>query len=326
MENEQTQSLETKNPFPFNNLFLIKGYTTGKNDFWMYMIGIIAIIIGYAFIQNIVFSSLSKVAIENGVSFSEISKNQNIVFNAKTIGFNKSIMLALLGGMFAFSLFMLWLNLKYVHKKSFKSIITSYDKIRWKRYFFAFLIWSILSILYVLSSYLINPQNFTYNFQLSKFLTLLIVAIVFIPIQTITEELIIRSYLLQGLSLVFKNGIVPLIITSILFGLLHGDNPEVKAHGYIVMMPYYILFGAFLCVLTLLDEGAELAMGIHCANNLVSALLVCSKTSVLQTDSIFITLTDYPIIEFISWIVMALICFFILFKKYKLTNWKLIIR
>lgn len=326
MNDQQSPEIEAKNPFPFNNLFLIKGYVTGKNDFWMYMIGLIAIIIAYAIIQNIAHFFLSKVAIENGISFLEISKNPSIVFNAKTIGFNKSLMLALLCGMFAFSLFVLWLNLKYVHKKSFKSIITSYDKIRWKRYFFAFLIWGILSSLYVLSSYLINPQNYEYNFHFSNFFALLIAVILFIPIQTITEELIIRSYLLQGLSLIFKNGIIPLIITSILFGLLHGDNPEVEAHGYLLMMPYYILFGAFLGALTLMDEGAELAMGIHCANNLVSSLLVCSKTSVLQTDSILIMKTDYPITEFLSWIVMASICFFILFKKYKLSNWKLIIR
>jgi membrane protease YdiL (CAAX protease family) len=154
----------------------------------------------------------------------------------------------------------------------------------------------------------------------------LIVSIIFIPIQTATEELLFRGYLMQGFGIAFKNGILPLIITSIMFGLMHGTNPEVKTHGLLVMMPYYILFGAFLGVLTLLDEGSELAMGIHCANNLISALLISSKNSVLQTDAMFFTSVENPFAEFLSWIVMAIICFFILFKKYKLSNWNLILK
>ena len=131
---------------------------------------------------------------------------------------------------------------------------------------------------------------------------------------------------MQGFGLMFKNGIAPLIITSVLFGLMHASNPEAKAHGLLLMMPYYIFFGAFLGLLTLLDEGAELAMGIHCANNLMSSLLVCSKNSVLQTDAIFYTNSENPGGEFFIWFVMASICFFILYKKYKLNNWSLLKR
>jgi len=67
-------------------------------------------------------------------------------------------------------------------------------------------------------------------------------------------------------------------------------------------------------------------MGIHCAHNLDSALLGTSINSVLQTDAIFYTNQENPGGEFIIWIVMATICFFILFKKYKLNNWKLILK
>jgi membrane protease YdiL (CAAX protease family) len=171
-----------------------------------------------------------------------------------------------------------------------------------------------------------SPEEMEIRFDASKFIALLLVAIIFVPIQTATEELIFRGYLMQGLGLAFKNGIAPLIITSILFGLMHASNPEAKAHGLLIMMPYYIFFGAFLGILTLLDEGAELAMGIHCANNLISSLLITSKNSVLQTDAIFYTTSENPGGEFIMWIAMASICFFILHKKYTLSNWKLILR
>jgi membrane protease YdiL (CAAX protease family) len=265
-------------------------------------------------------------ATNNGISMTEIAENPNILFNPEKVGINKSLLLALMMGMFVFALLFFWLTLKFIQQKTLTSIITGFEKIRWKRYFFSFAIWgSLITILTVLS-YFMSPGDIEVRFNANQFFILLIVGIIFIPIQTATEELIFRGYLMQGFGLIFKNGLIPLIVTSVLFGLMHASNPEAKAHGLLIMMPYYIFFGAFLATITLLDEGSELAMGIHCANNLFSSLLVTSKNSVLQTDAIFYTSTENPGGEFLIWFIMAFICFFILFKKYKLSNWKLLIR
>jgi membrane protease YdiL (CAAX protease family) len=326
MELQENSINKPENPFPFNNLFLIKGLVTGKNEFWHYLFGIVSAFLGYLSFQLIMMVPLVTMAINHGYSMTDISENPNILFNPEKIGINKSLLLALMMGMFVFTLLFLWLALKFVQKKPLSSIITGFEKIRWKRYFFSFGIWAVLILVLTLVSYLTSPEEIELRFDAGNFAFLLVVAIIFIPIQTATEELIFRGYLMQGFGLAFKNGIMPLIITSVLFGLMHASNPEAKAHGLLIMMPYYIFFGAFLGVLTLLDEGTELAMGIHCANNLMSSLLVCSKNSVLQTDAIFYTSSENPGGEFITWIVMASICFFILFKKYKLSNWNLIIR
>lgn len=326
MENTQTQIPESKNPFPFSNLFLIKGYATGKNDIGYYLLCIASAMLGYLMFQTILVYPLISAATSNGISMEAILKDPNILFNPDAIGINRSLLLALMMGMFVFTLLFFALALKYFQKKPLSSVITGFEKIRWKRYFFSFSIWGTLIVILTVASYLISPNEIELKFDFPKFIILFLVSVIFIPIQTATEEILFRGYLMQGFGQIFKNGIVPLIITSLIFGLMHGTNPEVKTHGILIMMPYYILFGAFLGILTLLDEGSELAMGIHCANNLVSALLICSKSSVLQTDSIFYTTIENPGAEFLSWIVMAIICFFILFKKYKLSNWKLIIR
>lgn len=318
-----SHSNPTKN-FPFNNRFLLKGLLTGKNEFWMYLSGIIATILGYSLFQFLAAKQLMIIADNNHVIITK--ENFLSLFNPDYIKINRSMMLAIMSGMFVSSIIFLWLSIKFIHHKTFISIITGFDKIRWRRYFFSFGVWGGLTILYVLVGYFQSPNHFQIRFNAVDFSILFIVSIIFLPIQTATEELFLRSYLLQGLSLLFKNGIIPLIITSIIFGLMHGTNPETAAHGLLIMMPYYILFGAFLGTLTLLDEGSELAMGIHCANNLFSSLLVCSKNSVLQTDAIFYTTLENPISEFISWIIMAIICFIILHKKYTLSNWKLLIR
>ena len=311
---------------PFVNRFLTKGFQSGKNEWWMYLLGILSAFTGYLVFQLIMMIPLMAAAKSKGIGMNDIVKNPNILFNPDAIGMNSSLLLALMMGMFVFTLLFLWMALKFIHKKMLSSIITGFEKIRWKRYFFSFSIWGSLIIILTIISYFFYPEEMEIRFDTSKFIVLLLVAIIFVPIQTATEELIFRGYLMQGLGITFKNGIAPLIITSILFGLMHASNPEAKAHGLLIMMPYYIFFGAFLGLLTLLDEGAELAMGIHCANNLVSSLLITSKNSVLQTDAIFYTTTENPGGEFMMWIIMASICFFILYKKYKLSNWKLLIR
>jgi membrane protease YdiL (CAAX protease family) len=326
METNNTIDENNANPFPFSNLFLLKGYVTGKNEFWQYLVGIVAAFAGYLTFQLIMMIPLLSAAMSHGITMNEIAENPNILFNPEKIGIDKNLLLALMMGMFVFTLLFLWLAIRFIQKKPLSSIITGFENIRWKRYFFSFGVWGVLLTVLTVVSYLISPQDIEIRFNAGNFIVLLFVSIIFIPIQTAAEELIFRGYLMQGFALVFKNGIIPLIITSVLFGLMHASNPEAKAHGLLIMMPYYIFFGAFLGILTLLDEGAELAMGIHCANNLLSSLLVCSKNSVLQTDAIFYSSVENPRGEFIVWLIMAAICFFILFKKYKLSNWKLLIR
>jgi membrane protease YdiL (CAAX protease family) len=67
---------------------------------------------------------------------------------------------------------------------------------------------------------------------------------------------------------------------------MHIFNPEVSKIGYIILV-YYIGTGLLLGIVTLMDEGMELALGFHAANNLVGALLISSDWSAFQTNSIF---------------------------------------
>ena len=51
---------------------------------------------------------------------------------------------------------------------------------------------------------------------------------------------------------------------------------------------YYIGTGLFLGIITLMDDGIELALGFHAANNLVTAILVTASWTAFQTESILI--------------------------------------
>ena len=91
-------------------------------------------------------------------------------------------------------------------------------------------------------------------------------------------------------------------------------------------MVYYIGPGLFLGIMTLMDEGLELALGFHAANNLFTALLVTADWTAFQTDSILKDMSDPKTLGlaeiFVPVFVVFPIILFILSKKYKWSNWK----
>ncbi|MBI2722964.1 MAG: CPBP family intramembrane metalloprotease [Bacteroidetes bacterium] len=313
-------------PLPFNNLFLNSAAVHGFNYWWMYVLGITAAFFGYLLFQVIIQIPLMAIAFKNNITLSELTQNPNLIFDPDKMGIDRNVILALLLGMFVFALAGLFIVVKRVHKKPFMSIITAYSKLRYKRFFVAFSVWGSLVFISVFVSYFIDSSQVIVQFKPAKFLILFLVCVFLMPIQTSTEEILIRGYLMQGLALLFKNGIIPLILTSLLFGMLHMENPEAKTFGWQIMLPYYSLFGLFLGIITLLDEGLELALGIHCANNLISSLLVTSPTGVLKTDSVFLVHSDDPASELLLWVGMATITFIIFWLIYKWKNFNLILK
>ena len=130
---------------------------------------------------------------------------------------------------------------------------------------------------------------------------------------------------MQGIGVVAKNRWLPLIVTSVIFGMLHIANPEVDQLGYGIMV-YYIGTGLFLGIMTLMDEGLELALGFHAANNLFTALLVTADWTAFQTHSILKDTSDPTRAGFgdvfMPVFVMFPLILFILSKVYGWKNWK----
>ena len=187
---------------------------------------------------------------------------------------------------FVLMMFFLLIWVKGVHKQSFVSLTTGRKKIDWKRVFFAFSIWGGLIIAMSLLSAFLYPEDFIVNYNPEKFWAFFLVALILIPIQTSFEEYFFRAYLMQGLGLAAKNKWIPFIVTSMVFGLMHIGNPEVEKLGLFTLI-FYIGTGFFLGLLALMDDGIELALGFHAANNFISAVLVTSSWTAFQTPSLF---------------------------------------
>lgn len=223
---------------------------------------------------------------------------------------------------YAVALGFVFLAAKYLHGQSLRSLTTSRNKIDWSRFGFAFGLVCIYILITTVGDYLTNPQDYQWNFQLIPFLILLVIAVVFVPLQTSFEEYFFRAYLMQGIGVLGSNRWLPLIITSVIFGGLHFFNPEVTKLGNIIMI-YYIGTGFMLGIMTLMDEGIELALGFHAANNLLTALIITADWTAFQTYSLFKDVSEpsagWDVL--IPVLIVYPIFLFIFAKKYNWNNW-----
>ncbi len=224
---------------------------------------------------------------------------------------------------FVFALATIYFVVRYLHEQTLLSVITSRVKIDWSRVFFSFSIWSVFVILSTLLFYYTSPTDYVLNFKPIPFFILVIIGCLLIPIQTSVEELVFRGYLMQGFANLSKNRWFPLLMTSVIFGSMHILNPEVSKIGYVIMV-YYIGTGLLLGVITLMDEGMELALGFHAANNLVGALLVTSDWSAFQTSSIFKDVAEPAagLDIFLPVVVVYPLLLLIFGRKYNWNNWR----
>lgn len=223
---------------------------------------------------------------------------------------------------FALLLALLFLWWRFIHKYSIKKLTTARPKVDWSRILFSFVLWTGFFLLATGITMMLQPEDFEVQFNPASFLVLFLIAIVLIPIQTSFEEYFFRGYLIQFLAFFSKNRGIALFLSSVLFGLMHLGNPEVGDMGGIIMV-YYIGSGVFMGIMTLMDDGLELALGFHAANNLAGALIVTSESAVFQTDAVLLYKGTSTIWELLLQVfVIFPILLWIFSKQYSWTDWK----
>ena len=215
---------------------------------------------------------------------------------------------------------------KIIHKNTIRELTTSRKKIDWSRVFFAFALWGFISATMIFLDYnFFSPDNYEWNFKPLPFFILFFIVILLLPIQTSAEEYLFRGYLMQGIGVISGNRWLPLILTSLAFGLMHYANPEIAKFGNIVYV-FYIGSGLFAGIMTLMDEGIELALGWHAANNMVAGLLVTADWTALQTHSLLKDISNPESIPLGEVLIPVLIFFpailLIFANKYGWTDWK----
>jgi membrane protease YdiL (CAAX protease family) len=282
----------------------------GKNEFWMFLIT--SILISGIFILNFIFYLFTS------------KEDLDLAYEMmKDIPANWSLIINLVP--FAILLILLFVLVKFVHQRSILSLTTSRSKVDWSRIVFSFALITTITLVTFAFSYYTDPSQIELQFDPVKFTILFLISIVLFPFQIGLEEYLFRGYFMQQIGILVKNKWFPLLFTSVFFGVAHSANPEVAEMGLITMV-FYIGTGLLLGIMTLMDEGLELALGFHLGNNLLAALLITSDWSALQTDAIFKYTAEEANNTALEIIMPVFIIYpiilYILSKKYKWTNWK----
>jgi len=166
---------------------------TGKLGYWKYFI-IPGLFLGMMALQFLMILVLD-------LDVDAIIKNE-----VATKGKNRFLIESLVPMAIALGALFFWV--KYIHGQSIKSLTTSRKKVDWKRIWFSFFLWGIVSSAMVLVDYYVSPESYLPNFELEPFLYLAAIAIILVPIQTSFEEYLFRGYLMQGIGVMVKKQMV----------------------------------------------------------------------------------------------------------------------
>lgn len=193
---------------------------------------------------------------------------------------------------FAALLVILVLGIRFVHQQNIKSIFTQKRLFNKRLLLMSFAVWFVLSGVSDVILALLQPGNYSFTFNVEKFLPYMVIAVLLVLIQITAEEVLFRHYFLHGFSRLFRFHWIGIIVQAIIFGLLHGANPEVTTYGLLTTMPFYIGMGIVLGWFSIRVKGLEIALGLHFANNIYATSMVTFKESAIPSPAIF-TINNY---------------------------------
>ena len=181
-----------------------------------------------------------------------------------------------------------------IHQRHLRTLVTAQEKISWQRvghgFVAGFVPWVLLG---GLGQYLLYPDSFSFNSDLKTFALFVPIALILTAIQTTTEELFFRGYIVQGASLIWSNRVFLAIVSAVIFTLPHATNPESQEGGWIGMfLGLFVGTGLLFAIVSLIDGTTELVIGAHFANNIAYFLLFNWSGSFFAAPALF-SISEY---------------------------------
>jgi membrane protease YdiL (CAAX protease family) len=298
-------------------MFLEKVYQ-GKNDIGRWIAMIVIVVVVSQFVGALPLSLyISLKMLDNP----DLQPNPDNLMDFSAYDISPITGLALMIIPFVLGLVMLLILIRPIHERPVLSVITGYNSFRWKKFFWGAALWLILLSTYSVIATATGLQRVELQFDPSTLLSLVLVSVLLLPFQTGFEEVLFRGYLMQGFAKIFKYRWIPLIITALIFGSLHFFNPEVKEYGAFIAMPQYIWFGVFFGICALMDEGLELAWGVHTINNIFLSVFFTQDSSAFQTPALYRITEFNPLFDLISLFFLSVIFIFVARHKFKWPAW-----
>lgn len=281
---------------------------SGRNEWWRYLAGIL-LIAGLWIAAGIGLYGFLALLAETAHQSSYPAVRETLSAAARD-RFTEYIVLNL--GHVAL-LVALAIAVRLIHNRRFLSLITPQHKLNWKRIGWGFAVYFALSGVMTVTDYALDPSGYSMTQNPGRVLIHAPLVLVLTPIQTTTEELLFRGYLLQAIGLISTRFWLPAVTTSLLFLLLHLANPEVQ-HGIAAASLYYFGIAFLFAAITMKSNSLELAIGAHAAINLFAALLVNYSDSVLEVESVFFSNEVNLGANLVALALMAVVSYLLFFK------------
>ena len=279
----------------------------GRNNWWRYLLGLGLILFATLFVGGLPLAAATAFVMLDGNPTTDINRT-----NGTLIGVSPAFSIAVTLAPFVLAFFAILITTQLIHERPAASLVAPGRPIRWRRLALGFGLWIAICAVITLVEGRLFPSRYQLTLDPSQLLPFAVVAVLLFPIQSSAEELFFRGYLLQGLGLRIRNVWLLAGLTGLIFAVLHIENPEVGSEFWLVMA-FYFVFGVALALLTLRDNGLELALGIHAANNLFTALIANFKGSAVETPAIFTAATFTPWYNLVSAVIGLALLYFILF-------------
>ena len=297
-----------KMPDIVSNIPFLNNAKQGNNSIWRYLITIIISL----FVASLVAGAFLAIFIVIWVLLFKQGLNVEVFLNQLLK--DPLFLIVMVGLSFSISYLFLYLCVRFIHKKTFISIINTGNKVRWKKIGIGALAWLGIIVILDIISYLIDPGSFKISLNPQGFWILALLALIAFPIQASFEEVFFRGYLMQGISLIFERPWVVLLVTSLCFALLHWWNGGTVVMSLSIVMGTFII-GLMLGILTMADNGIELAIGVHIINNLYVSVIHSSPDGGLGNLPSLVVSPSDPYLSPVILALAAVILIGVLFRN-----------
>ena len=255
----------------------------GNNDPWRYVVSILLILFLW-FGMGGLPSLLPVILAESDGDSDTFVDGQTLEIVGYPILDFTSIMLG-----FVFLWAGLFVAARFVHCRPFLTMVTAYQRVDWRRMYQGFGLYLPLVAAAFLVGYLLEPQDFRLVLDPLALAAFVPAVLALVIVQAGAEEVLSRGYLLQLFGLATSNLLILSLINGVIFALPHLGNPELPAvgeEGFWLVCVDFVVFGFLMTVVTLKDEGIELAVGAHVATNFF-ALVTVNYEGLAQTPTVF---------------------------------------
>ncbi len=286
----------------------------GKNTHWRYISSLLVILAFMLIIGTVAY--LIAVLIAGGINpdllnFDEMT-NEGVLLTDPLVDFYLYHIVNII------TVLGIWLAVKTILKRRFISLITPYRKVNWSKIFFGFFISLAIFAIFSILDFALFPNDYAFNeFDASRFVWLVVACFLLVPIQTTSEELLFRGFLLQWAGKITKHPLILTIIIGGIFGSLHFFNPEME-HGAFWVAIDYLAMGFIWTYITVKTNSSEYSIGAHAANNMFLCIFLTMEDTVVgDIPSLFVVTNVNAMTSAITTVITGYIFMFIVLRKQK---------